>query len=163
MRGVRGFVGLSFLVLASALAAEPGGEPAESGTPAPDLRAWGSTGGQTTNASFVSLQFGVVTLKTEEGKQLRIPLNRLSEGDRAEAQRLSHATRPSRATPSKKAGAAPAAPPEILDLFGDQLVDASKKSVSVAELANAEKIGIYFSAHWCPPCRRFSRRMGGAM
>ncbi|HAL92877.1 MAG TPA: hypothetical protein DCM68_07635, partial [Verrucomicrobia bacterium] len=46
-------------------------------------------------------------------------------------------------------------PPELEALFGKRLVNAKGKKVSTAELAG-KKIGIYFSASWCPPCRAFT-------
>jgi thiol-disulfide isomerase/thioredoxin len=35
------------------------------------------------------------------------------------------------------------------------LIDNSGKSVPLDRLAD-KIVGIYFSAHWCPPCRRFT-------
>ncbi|MBQ4479227.1 MAG: redoxin domain-containing protein [Victivallales bacterium] len=41
--------------------------------------------------------------------------------------------------------------------FGTSLVDAKGKTVETAKaLKGVELIGIYFSAHWCPPCRQFT-------
>jgi len=42
------------------------------------------------------------------------------------------------------------------DLFGKQLVKRDKTQVPVSELDDDKKIGLYFSAHWCPPCRAFT-------
>ena len=39
--------------------------------------------------------------------------------------------------------------------FGQTLVDADGKTRPVTEL-NGKKVGIFFSAHWCPPCRTFT-------
>lgn len=44
------------------------------------------------------------------------------------------------------------------EYFGKELVDAQKKKHSVDEL-NGKMIGIYFSAHWCPPCRQFTPKL----
>lgn len=46
-------------------------------------------------------------------------------------------------------------PPVLKEFFGTKLIDAKKAKHSPAELSG-KKIGIYFSAHWCPPCRRFT-------
>ena len=43
----------------------------------------------------------------------------------------------------------------MYELFGDELRNSSEKKVSVDALAD-KTIGIYFSAHWCPPCRTFT-------
>jgi nucleoredoxin len=41
------------------------------------------------------------------------------------------------------------------ELFPDGVVDAAGKSVPLDQL-KGKILGIYFSAHWCPPCRAFS-------
>jgi thiol-disulfide isomerase/thioredoxin len=41
--------------------------------------------------------------------------------------------------------------------LGNELVDGSGKTVSRSQaLANKAGIALYFSAHWCPPCRQFT-------
>ena len=42
--------------------------------------------------------------------------------------------------------------------FGKELVNAKGEKVAVATLAG-KTIGIYFSAHWCPPCRKFTPQL----
>lgn len=42
-------------------------------------------------------------------------------------------------------------------LLGASVVDGSGQTVSVRSLAGYDKVlGLYFSAHWCPPCRGFT-------
>ena len=36
------------------------------------------------------------------------------------------------------------------------LLNGSGKTVGVDALAGADVVGLYFSAHWCPPCRNFT-------
>jgi thiol-disulfide isomerase/thioredoxin len=43
--------------------------------------------------------------------------------------------------------------------FGEFTVKSNGDKVSVAELAKKSKIALYFSAHWCPPCRRFTPKL----
>jgi nucleoredoxin len=43
----------------------------------------------------------------------------------------------------------------LQELFGDKLVKADGSEVSLDAL-KGKTIGIYFSAHWCPPCRQFT-------
>lgn len=43
-------------------------------------------------------------------------------------------------------------------LLGDTL-KGKNGDVAVASLAGLEAIGIYFSAHWCPPCRGFTPKL----
>jgi nucleoredoxin len=40
-------------------------------------------------------------------------------------------------------------------MFSDGLTDAQGKSVSLDSL-QGKVVGVYFSAHWCPPCRAFT-------
>ena len=69
------------------------------------------------------------------------------------------ATRLASPFPQKAAAAtAPKADEAIYELFGKQLRNNRKKKVSVDEL-NGKIIGIYFSAHWCPPCRGFTPKL----
>jgi len=44
------------------------------------------------------------------------------------------------------------------DLFDGPLLDAKGTEVSKEALAG-KTIGIYFSAHWCPPCRSFTPKL----
>eukprot|EP01089_Gocevia_fonbrunei_P005547 TRINITY_DN1601_c0_g1_i2.p1 TRINITY_DN1601_c0_g1~~TRINITY_DN1601_c0_g1_i2.p1 ORF type:complete len:116 (+),score=28.77 TRINITY_DN1601_c0_g1_i2:91-438(+) len=46
----------------------------------------------------------------------------------------------------------------IKEFFGDSLVNAAGESVSTDTL-NDKIIAIYFSAHWCPPCRGFTPKL----
>ncbi len=43
----------------------------------------------------------------------------------------------------------------FLSLFGTNLVNAKMETVSATNLVG-KKVGVYFSAHWCPPCRAFT-------
>ncbi len=42
--------------------------------------------------------------------------------------------------------------------FGKELIDAQGKVHKTSELKN-KLVGIYFSAHWCPPCRAFTPKL----
>eukprot|EP00994_Dinema_validum_P004128 NODE_2164_length_753_cov_103.988636_g1743_i0.p1 GENE.NODE_2164_length_753_cov_103.988636_g1743_i0~~NODE_2164_length_753_cov_103.988636_g1743_i0.p1 ORF type:complete len:212 (-),score=58.59 NODE_2164_length_753_cov_103.988636_g1743_i0:118-696(-) len=41
-------------------------------------------------------------------------------------------------------------------LFGDQILTKDGLKPTTEVLASKKAVGIYFSAHWCPPCRRFT-------
>ncbi len=43
-------------------------------------------------------------------------------------------------------------------LFGQELRNAQGEKVSVDKL-DGKLVGIYFSAHWCPPCRAFTPKL----
>ena len=109
-----------------------------------EVRTWTSASGKTIEAAFVESRFGEVILQTPDGEKMRIRLNQLSSKDQIYA---GSASRPSAtAEPEVEAN------PELVKLFGSRLVNAKGKSVSTAEL-NGKKVGLYFSASWCPPCR----------
>eukprot|EP01094_Clydonella_sp_ATCC50884_P020387 TRINITY_DN422_c0_g1_i1.p2 TRINITY_DN422_c0_g1~~TRINITY_DN422_c0_g1_i1.p2 ORF type:complete len:293 (-),score=116.44 TRINITY_DN422_c0_g1_i1:75-953(-) len=49
---------------------------------------------------------------------------------------------------------------KLIQLLGDTLMsDKDTPLEAAAALGDAEHIGIYFSAHWCPPCRRFTPQL----
>ena len=45
-----------------------------------------------------------------------------------------------------------------LELFPEKLYNAKGEEVSRDELKD-KVVGIYFSAHWCPPCRQFTPKL----
>jgi len=49
-------------------------------------------------------------------------------------------------------------PPSFFDSLGDEFLSGAEgDTVSLAEVQSSAKyIGLYFSAHWCPPCRGFT-------
>lgn len=116
-----------------------------------EMRTWTSTEGTTLEAEFVKLEFSTVYLKTADGQSKKIPKTKLSSADRKLVEQLSSPF----ANKKEQAQEAPKASDAIHDLFGDELRNARKKKVSTDALAG-KTIGIYFSAHWCPPCRAFT-------
>ncbi|XP_046326261.1 nucleoredoxin-like [Haliotis rufescens] len=46
---------------------------------------------------------------------------------------------------------------DLAELFGTNVLDQHKNKVDVSFFTGEGKyVGIYFSAHWCPPCRGFT-------
>ena len=93
---------------------------------------------------------------------MKIRLNQLSAADQVHARSLA---RPAGTAAAPAPGAAAAAdkaiPPALEELFGRRLVGEQVKRISTADLAG-KKIGIYFSASWCPPCRAFTPQLVAA-
>ena len=43
------------------------------------------------------------------------------------------------------------------ELLGESVINGDKEDVAISKFAGEVKInGIYFSGHWCPPCRTFT-------
>ncbi|CAF1469182.1 unnamed protein product, partial [Rotaria sordida] len=48
----------------------------------------------------------------------------------------------------------------VAKLFDDHILDKSKESVDLNDEEYKGKVsGLYFSAHWCGPCRRFTTKL----
>ena len=116
---------------------------------------WTSKTGTTMEAEFVKEKHGTVYLKTSDGSVKQIKKSNLSKADQERVELLCDPFAEKKAAAAAAAAAAPKAPEAIHELFGDELRDSRKKQVSVDALAD-KTIGIYFSAHWCPPCRAFT-------
>lgn len=123
-----------------------------------ELRTWTSSAGTTIEAKFVKEQSGVVHLETADGSIKKIKISKLSEQDRQLVDELTDPFAAKKAAEAKAAAEAPKAADEIYALFGDTLRNAQKKKVPVDALAG-KTIGIYFSAHWCPPCQSFTPKL----
>jgi len=50
----------------------------------------------------------------------------------------------------------------LVDLFGDELDTQDGKTKTANALSDVDAVGIYFSAHWCPPCRGFTPKLAEA-
>mmetsp|Transcript_7995 Transcript_7995/g.9165 ORF Transcript_7995/g.9165 Transcript_7995/m.9165 type:complete len:165 (-) Transcript_7995:340-834(-) len=49
---------------------------------------------------------------------------------------------------------------EFSSLLGEgDLIDRDGKLTPVADLKENDVVGLYFSAHWCPPCRHFTPKL----
>jgi thiol-disulfide isomerase/thioredoxin len=126
---------------------------------AQEIRTWTSASGKTIEASFVELKYGQVILQPPAGEPIKISLAKLSSADQIYVG--------SQSKPAGTISAPPPAPgattaaPELEALFGKRLVNAKGKKIPTADLAG-KKIGIYFSASWCPPCRAFTPQLVAA-
>jgi len=44
----------------------------------------------------------------------------------------------------------------VLDLLPQELIKNKNEIYVLSQVIEYEKFGLYFSAHWCPPCRNFT-------
>ncbi len=126
---------------------------------AQEVRIWTSASGKTMEASFVEQQYDQVILQTPRGENIQIRLNQLSSADQIYVG--SHGRSAGIPSGTQLTASEKPIPPELEALFGKRLVNAKGKKVSTAELTG-KKIGIYFSASWCPPCRAFTPQLVAA-
>ena len=122
---------------------------------AQEIRTWTSASGKTLEATFVELKYDQVVLQLPNGQKMKIRLNQLSSADQI------YVGSRDRAGAAAASAAEAEVPPALEALFGKRLVNAKGKKVSAATLAG-KKIGIYFSASWCPPCRAFTPQLVAA-
>ncbi|MGK0184975.1 MAG: nucleoredoxin [Verrucomicrobiales bacterium] len=111
-------------------------------------REWTSKAGSTIEAELVRVHLDNAILKKKDGKELVVPIARLSAPDQ---QFLLE-----RANAVKSKGVAKGS--IVKELTGD-LVKITNGKVKRADFENPEAIkylAVYFSAHWCGPCRDFT-------
>lgn len=48
---------------------------------------------------------------------------------------------------------------DLAKIFDGKLVDGEGKPVKTDNLKKAKYVAVYFSAHWCPPCRAFTPKL----
>lgn len=111
-------------------------------------REWTSKAGTTINAQLVRVHLDNVILKKDDGRELVVPVAKLSASDQ-EYLRL-HA--------AAKTGAE-AAQGELLEELTGRLAKVESGRVKRAMLGDAaglKYIAVYYSAHWCGPCRAFT-------
>jgi len=113
---------------------------------------------------WVTLPFAARDIKARLSKKYKvngIPSFIILDGDTAET-----ITRDGRAAVSEDPSGAnfPWKPPTVWEALGEEVLDGTDgDSVSIAELREQNKyLGLYFSAHWCPPCKTFTPQLASA-
>ncbi|MEM7392039.1 MAG: thioredoxin-like domain-containing protein, partial [Verrucomicrobiota bacterium] len=122
------------------------------------MRTWTSAKGSKIEAGFVSLSFGKVQLEKRDGSRVSISLSKLSAADQRLARELGSPTAHPSPGGSTTVAHNTATPDSVRRLFGNELYTSSKQKVSSGVLGG-KKIGIYFSANWCPPCKTFTPKL----
>ena len=46
-----------------------------------------------------------------------------------------------------------------MDILGTSFLETASSTPKDIDITSSEVVGIYFSAHWCPPCRAFTPQL----
>jgi nucleoredoxin len=124
---------------------------------------WTNINGQSMEADLVACHSANVSFRKADGTFYSYPLEKLSEPDRIRAQAFSANRTPSSATtatPSSSGTRTTAASPGTLTQDIEDILVTFKGSrfdpVEPGSLNGIRYYAIYYSAHWCPPCRQFT-------
>lgn len=127
-----------------------------------NARTWTRNDGMTCEASLESIGTHSVFIRLDSNyMRYEIMISDLSEEDQAyiASQRAAKAENVEEAEEETVAEAATAEVPKHLKKVQNLLVDASGKRVSGDNLGANQYVMIYFSAHWCPPCKKFTPKL----
>ncbi|MDA0811821.1 MAG: thioredoxin-like domain-containing protein [Verrucomicrobia bacterium] len=111
-------------------------------------REWTSVAGTTIEAELVRVHSDNAILKKKDGKELVVPIAKLSLADQKFLSEQASTVATGGTTGAK-----------ILNgLKGDlvKIVDGKVKKTEFAQPAAIKYLAVYFSAHWCGPCREFT-------
>ena len=147
------------------------------------VETWMGPDGLPTQAEFVRRSGDYITFQKTQGGRYLLPYRKLSDADRARVDALTGhtATAPAvtaeapRAAATVAAGSAPAATADsptapaasakagkvLAPLIGKlvYLKGSALLPVPQASLATTQFVAVYYSAHWCPPCRAFTPKL----
>ncbi len=134
------------------------------------IETWKNIDGEKMEAEFLSRKGAYVSFKKIDGTRYLYPYAKLDDADRARIDTLANpalaaATATAEATTVPDAQPAPATAGKIIASLQDKLVAVKGKSlqaVSSSQFAGVRYIAVYYSAHWCPPCRAFTPQLVAA-
>jgi nucleoredoxin len=137
------------------------------------LETWTNLDGQKMQAEFLGRKGDYVSFKKEGGERYMYPYAKLSETDQARVDALSAAqvaggeAGAGEGSAASAAGVAPAEEPmgKVPSAVAGKLVKVKNgklSGASKAELDGVRYVAVYYSAHWCPPCRAFTPKLAEA-
>ncbi|MDP4610635.1 MAG: thioredoxin-like domain-containing protein [Opitutales bacterium] len=118
-----------------------------------DIRTWTDTQGRSMEAEFVRVDGDKVSFQKPDGMRYGFPLAQLSQADKDYIKSLNESDS------NAGSGAAALEQSELAEWLEQNLVGVDGKKVArlrESHLPQAEYIAIYYSASWCPPCRKFT-------
>lgn len=129
-----------------------------------ELATWTDLDGREMRAEFLGRKGDYVSFRTEDGSKYLYPYAKLNASDRARVDSLSRpayetTSAPEAASPQPAAEAARPAPGALASALSGKLVAVKGRSLAPApadQLDGARYVAVYYSAHWCPPCRGFT-------
>ena len=113
-------------------------------------RSWENQAGKIIEADFISVHGDSVSIRADNGRKYTIKISTLSQTDQ---DFVAQRTQPMKKSIVPKLGSIieDAMKGRTMRLKGEKL-----KKDSVGINPDAEYYAIYYSAHWCPPCRTFT-------
>lgn len=135
-----------------------------------ELADWNNLDGQTMRAEFVGRKGDYVSFRKEDGSKYLYPYAKLSAEDRARVDALARpaseiaaageaAAQTPAASPAPAPTPAPAPAGELAATLAGRLVTVNDGALAPAprgQLDGTRYLAVYYSAHWCPPCRAFT-------
>ncbi len=133
-----------------------------------EISSWTNADGTAVRAEFLGRKGDYVSFRKEDGAKYLYPYAKLTPADRARVDALSRPASELAAASEQASGssAAPASGRKAIAPLGTILAAVSEKIVTLqnggfvtapaTRLAGVRYLAIYYSAHWCPPCRGFT-------
>lgn len=122
------------------------------------LETWTDMEGRSMEAEFISASDKFVSFRKTDGSRYVYPLEKLSEADQARVREAAGKSTATATVAPSPASAQPVAGKLTSEIAG-RLVSLKGKNLAPHNreaILGARYYAIYYSAHWCPPCRGFT-------